>query len=75
MNWLEKTEERISHFLEVTISLFFIIILTTTIAMVILRYIFNTGIYGGNELISYLFIFSNGKGCPQSGGINEKIAD
>lgn len=73
MNWLGNAEKRINYILEMIISLFFVIILATTIIMVILRYVFNTGIYGGNELISYLFVYTTALGAALSIGKDEHI--
>jgi TRAP-type C4-dicarboxylate transport system permease small subunit len=73
MNWLDKAENRIGRLLEIVISLFFVVILATTIIMVILRYVFNTGIYGGNELISYLFVYTTALGAAVSIGKDEHI--
>jgi TRAP-type C4-dicarboxylate transport system permease small subunit len=73
MNRIGKAEKRISQLLEIIISLFFVIILATTIIMVILRYVFNTGIYGGNELISYLFVYTTALGAAVSIGKDEHI--
>ena len=56
MNRLLSFEKTMIRILEFIISFFFVIILLTTISLVILRYVFNSGIYGGNELISYLFV-------------------
>jgi len=67
---IEKITERIIDF---TITLFFAIILATTISLVILRYIFNSGIYGGNELISYLFVYTTALGAAVSIGRDEHI--
>ena len=63
MDFLSKLEKRITGLLELVITLFFGIILSTTILLVVLRYVFNSGIYGGNELISYLFVYTTALGA------------
>jgi len=73
MKWLLKTEEALCKILEIIISGFFVIILLVTIAMVILRYVFNSGIYGGNELISYLFVYTTALGAAASLSRDEHI--
>jgi len=45
MNWLPNIEKTAESIIDFTISLFFTVILGTTISLVILRYIFNSGIY------------------------------
>ena len=66
MDFLSKLEKRITGLLELVITLFFGIILSTTILLVVLRYVFNSGIYGGNELISYLFVYTTALGAAVS---------
>ncbi len=73
MNWLPNIEKTAESIIDFTISLFFTVILGTTISLVILRYIFNSGIYGGNELISYLFVYTTALGAAVSIGRDEHI--
>ena len=73
MKKIDQVENWIETVLEFIITLFFGIILFTTIAMVILRYVFNKGIYGGNELISYLFVYTTALGAALSIKSNEHI--
>jgi TRAP-type C4-dicarboxylate transport system permease small subunit len=49
--------------LEGVITFFFSVILLLTILLVILRYVFNTGIVGGNEAMEYLFIYTTAIGA------------
>lgn len=59
--------------LEKTISFFFCIILLLTITLVLLRYLFNTSIMGGSELMGYLFIYTTSLGAAVSICKNEHI--
>ena len=73
MKTLRLIETRLSQILEFIITLFFGIILATTILLVILRYVFNSGIYGGNELMSYLFVYTTALGAAISIGSDDHI--
>ena len=66
MKQLNNLQSIITKILENILLLFFSVIILTTILLVILRYIFNTGIFGGNELISYLFIYTTAIGASVS---------
>lgn len=63
MNFISVLESKVTKVLESIISLLFTLIICITILLVILRYVFNTGLYGGNELISYLFIYTTALGA------------
>ena len=52
--------------IEIILMIFFLIIISVTVLLVILRYVFNKGIFGGNELISYLFIYTTAMGAAVS---------
>ena len=73
MDSVRTLEKLVVKLLEGIITFFFAVILLTTISLVILRYVFNSGIYGGNELISYLFIYTTALGASLSIGSNEHI--
>ena len=70
---LDRWERRISGILEGTITLFFAIILVLTVLLVILRYLFNSSIMGGNELMGYLFIYTTALGAAVAIGKGEHI--
>jgi TRAP-type C4-dicarboxylate transport system permease small subunit len=55
--------EVLSKFLEAAITIFFFVILMLTIILVILRYVFNETIIGGNEAMEYLFIYTTAVGA------------
>ena len=59
--------------LEGFITFFFSVILILTIILVILRYVFNTGIIGGNEAMEYLFIYTTAIGAAAALGRREHI--
>jgi TRAP-type C4-dicarboxylate transport system permease small subunit len=52
--------------IEIILMIFFLVIISVTVLLVILRYVFNKGIFGGNELISYLFIYTTAMGAAVS---------
>lgn len=68
MKGIVTLERRISLFLESLVTVFFGIILLLTILLVILRYLFNTSIVGGNELMEFLFIYTTALGAAVSLG-------
>lgn len=55
--------DRIFDALEGLITAFLIIIFLLTIVLVILRYVFNSSIIGGNELTTFLFIYTTAIGA------------
>jgi TRAP-type C4-dicarboxylate transport system permease small subunit len=63
----------LSKFLEAAITIFFFVILTLTIVLVILRYGFNESIIGGNEVMEYLFIYTTAIGAAVALGRREHI--
>ena len=66
-------EERISQILEFLITVLFFIILCITILLVVLRYVFNSSITGGNELMEYLFIYTTSIGAAVALGRRDHI--
>ncbi len=74
MKWLIKTELIVTRLLEGVIVLCFFCILVLVIALVILRYGFNTTIVGGNELVVILFIYTSALGAAVIVGKKEHIA-
>lgn len=73
MKGIVAVEKRISFFLETLVTVFFGLILILTILLVILRYIFNTSIVGGNELMEFLFIYTTALGAAVSLGKRSHI--
>ena len=55
------------------VTLFFFLILSITITLVIMRYGFNAAIIGGNEAMNYLFIYTTALGAAVSIGSGEHI--
>ncbi|MDC7125026.1 MAG: TRAP transporter small permease [Spirochaetales bacterium] len=70
---MKNIESFITKLLESVLTIIFFIIVVLTILLVILRYIFNSGITGGNELMEYLFVYTTVIGAAISIGKNEHI--
>ena len=68
-----KIEKGLNKVLGLLITVIFFIIVVLTILLVILRYVFNTGITGGNELMEYLFVYTTAIGAAIAIGKNEHI--
>jgi TRAP-type transport system small permease protein len=56
-------EEKFNDIIHSVIAFCFFIILLLTIILVILRYVFNTTLLGGNEIMEYLFIYTTALGA------------
>lgn len=70
---LVQLELYLTRVLETIITLFFFVILSLTITLVIMRYGFNAAIIGGNEAMNYLFIYTTSLGAAISIGKGEHI--
>lgn len=70
---LVQLELYLTRVLEAIITLFFLVILSLTITLVIMRYGFNAAIIGGNEAMNYLFIYTTSLGAAISIGKGEHI--
>jgi TRAP-type C4-dicarboxylate transport system permease small subunit len=70
---LVQLELFLTRVLEAIITLFFFVILSLTITLVIMRYGFNAAIIGGNEAMNYLFIYTTALGAAVSVGKGEHI--
>jgi TRAP-type C4-dicarboxylate transport system permease small subunit len=66
VNRLIRMQQLVMRSLEVIITVFFFIILSITITLVIMRYGFNAAIIGGNEAMNYLFIYTTALGAAIS---------
>jgi TRAP-type C4-dicarboxylate transport system permease small subunit len=53
MSVIGRMSDRFGRILEHFIAGFFVVILATTVLLVLLRYVFNTGIPSGYELTNY----------------------
>lgn len=73
MTRIRRATVKLGNALETAISVFFFIILATTLALVTLRYVFNTSIKGGYELTGFLFIYTTAIGAAVSLGRREHI--
>ena len=74
MKWLIETEKVFTRLIEVIISFCFFCIISIIIALVILRYGFNTTIVGANELVIILFIYTSALGAAVVIGKKEHIS-
>jgi len=63
---LIKIDKLITKFLKNLVAFLFFIILVIVVLLVLMRYAFNTGIFGGNELILFLFIYTTAIGAAVS---------
>ena len=59
--------------LDSVITFFFSVIFTLTVLLVVLRYVFNTAIIGGNEALEYLFIYTTAIGAAVALGRRDHI--
>lgn len=66
MKTLHRVENVLTSILEGLITLFFFIILTLTVLLMVLRYGFNSTIIGGNEAMEQLFIYTTAIGAAIS---------
>jgi TRAP-type C4-dicarboxylate transport system permease small subunit len=73
MNTIRRAVKIATDTLEWLVTLFFFVILTLTIVLVILRYGFNEAIIGGNELVEYLFIYTTAVGAAAALGRRQHI--
>lgn len=63
MDFLKRTENLLTLLLDGVIASFFAFIIIITIVQVILRYVFNASILGGNEAMEALFIYTTAVGA------------
>ncbi len=73
MKKLKRSAQILSSLLDTIISCFFAIILLITILQVVLRYVFNESILGGNELMEGLFIYTTAIGAAVAVGRRQHI--
>ncbi len=63
MNALRRVLALLEAALETLVTLCFFVILALTVILVVLRYVFNASIMGGNELMEYLFVYTTAVGA------------
>lgn len=75
MRWINTVDEMLRKGLETVITLFFFVILFLTVALVVLRYGFNSSLIWGSEAMNYLFIYTTALGATAavSSGTHIKI--
>lgn len=72
--YVERIERLITKILESIVTVFFGVIILVTILLVIMRYIFNSSVIGGNELMEYLFIYTTALGAAVAIGKRDHIS-
>lgn len=73
MDRFERAERGLARALEGVVSAAFLVLAVLVVALVVLRYIFNTTIIGGNEITGYLFIYTTALGAAVSVGTGQHI--
>lgn len=73
MNWFSRIERGLTRVLEGVVSAGFLILAVLVVTLVVLRYVFNTTIIGGNEVTGYLFIYTTALGAAVSVGSGQHI--
>lgn len=68
-----KIEAGLNRLLNSLVTIIFFVIVVLTILLVVLRYVFNSGITGGNELMEYLFVYTTAIGAAIAIGKKEHI--
>jgi TRAP-type C4-dicarboxylate transport system permease small subunit len=74
MNAILRTMRLATRILEVFVVVCFFAIFAMTVTLVVLRYVFNSSIMGGNELIEYLFIYTSAIGAAAALARREHIS-
>jgi len=59
MAWLNRVNTVVTKVLEVAAALVFLAMFVLVAVLVIQRYVFATGLFGGDELLEYLFIYTS----------------
>jgi TRAP-type transport system small permease protein len=70
---IERFAQILVAILESITTFLFSVIFMLTVLLVILRYVFNTAIIGGNEAMEYLFIYTTALGAAAALGRREHI--
>ncbi len=70
---IQRFKEILLIVLDGIITFFFSVIFMLTVLLVVLRYVFNTAIIGGNEAMEYLFIYTTAIGAAAALGRREHI--
>ncbi len=70
---IQRIERILVIILDSVITFFFSVILMLTVLLVVLRYVFNTAIIGGNEAMEYLFIYTTAIGAASALARREHI--
>ncbi len=70
---IQRFQKILLVILDSVITVFFTVIFLLTVLLVVLRYVFNTAIIGGNEAMEYLFIYTTAIGAAAALARREHI--
>lgn len=73
MGRLERIDRLLTRGLVAVVSACFLVMAVLIVTLVVLRYVFNTTIIGGNELTTHLFIYTTALGAAVSVGTGQHI--
>ena len=71
---MRQFESRLNRLLQWTLALLMATIVSIVVALVVLRYLFNSSIPGANELATFLFVYMTALGAAVVVGQQEHIA-
>jgi TRAP-type C4-dicarboxylate transport system permease small subunit len=73
MGPLERIDRLLTRGLVAVVTACFLVLAVLVVTLVVLRYLFNTTIIGGNELTTHLFIYTTALGAAVSVGTGQHI--
>lgn len=71
---MKTLESLLTRALEFVLAMFLLAIAATVVALVVLRYVFNSSITGANEMVTILFVYTTAVGAALAIGKREHIA-
>jgi TRAP-type C4-dicarboxylate transport system permease small subunit len=71
---MDRLERAVTTGLDAIVTALFVVIILLTVLLVVLRYIFNTSLIGGNEAMEYLFIYTTAIGAATAVGRRDHIS-
>ncbi|MDX9860765.1 MAG: TRAP transporter small permease subunit [Rhodospirillales bacterium] len=73
MGRLERIDRLLTRGLTAVVTVCFLVLAVLVVTLVVLRYVFNTTIIGGNELTAHLFIYTTALGAAVSVATGQHI--
>jgi TRAP-type C4-dicarboxylate transport system permease small subunit len=73
MSRLESLDRLLTRGLTVVVTACFLVLAVLVVTLVVLRYVFNTTLIGGNEVTGYLFIYTTALGAAVSVATGQHI--